>query len=403
MLLVAAFHAMIGNMKTRLFTWSHRLVSQWQWFLRLAILWSIIWVLSPTAPRAPIGVPQIVETTKPMVCVHTRLIDEVYEWKIQRSLQMVREMGASTIVEFFPWAYAEPTQGQYDWASFDRIVRHARNQGLHIIARMGLVPAWARPESDTVRTTLNYLPEESFDEFTNFVALFAARYAGVVDDIIIWNEPNLAFEWGYRQVDPAGYAKLLEAVYALAHAANPNISILAAPLAPTLEPLGSPNGLNDLLYLETLYQSGAASYFDALAMHTYGFTEPPEAPPDIESLNFRRAELLHDIMLRYDNPDKPVFITESGWNDNPRWTKAVRPSLRVAYTVNAFKWAEQNWQWLDKLCVWVLRYPNDTRSYPDNFTLITANFQPKPIYNALQAYAKGQESSDELWLPAPQE
>lgn len=403
MLLVAAFHAMIGNMKTRLFTWSHRLVSQWQWFLRLAILWSIIWVLSPTAPRAPIGVPQIVETTKPMVCVHTRLIDEVYEWKIQRSLQMVREMGASTIVEFFPWAYAEPTQGQYDWASFDRIVRHARNQGLHIIARMGLVPAWARPESDTVRTTLNYLPEESFDEFANFVALFAARYAGVVDDIIIWNEPNLAFEWGYRQVDPAGYAKLLEAVYALAHAANPNVSILAAPLAPTLEPLGSPNGLNDLLYLETLYQSGAASYFDALAMHTYGFTEPPEAPPDIESLNFRRAELLHDIMLRYDNPDKPVFITESGWNDNPRWTKAVRPSLRVAYTVNAFKWAEQNWQWLDKLCVWVLRYPNDTRSYPDNFTLITANFQPKPIYNALQAYAKGQESSDELWLPAPQE
>jgi len=403
MLLVAAFHAMIGNMKTRLFTWSHRLVSQWQWFLRLAILWSIIWVLSPIAPRAPIGVPQIVETTKPMVCVHTRLIDEVYEWKIQRSLQMVREMGASTIVEFFPWAYAEPTQGQYDWASFDRIVRHARSQGLHIIARMGLVPAWARPESDTVRTTLNYLPKESFDEFANFVALFAARYAGVVDDIIIWNEPNLAFEWGYRQVDPAGYAKLLEAVYAPAHVANPNVSILAAPLAPTLEPLGSPNGLNDLLYLETLYQSGAASYFDALAMHTYGFTQPPESPPDIESLNFRRAELLHDIMLRYDNPDKPVFITESGWNDNPRWTKAVRPSLRVAYTVNAFKWAEQNWQWLDKLCVWVLRYPNDTRSYPDNFTLITANFQPKPIYNALQAYAKGQESSDELWLPAPQE
>ncbi|MBZ0283583.1 MAG: beta-galactosidase [Anaerolineae bacterium] len=390
-------------MKMRLFTWLYILISHWRWWLRAVILWGIIWILTPAPPRAPIAILQTVDTTKPMVCVHTRLIDEVYEWKIQRSLQMVREMGASTIVEFFPWAYAEPAQGHYDWASFDRIVRHARNQGLHIIARMGLVPAWARPESETIRTTLNYLPEESFDEFANFVALFAARYADVVDDIIIWNEPNLAFEWGYRQVDPAGYAKLLETVYAPAHAANPNVSVLAAPLAPTLEPLGSPNGLNDLLYLEALYQAGAAPYFDALAMHTYGFTESPESPPGIEALNFRRAELLHDIMMRYDNPDKPVYITESGWNDNSRWTKAVRPSLRIAYTINAFKWAESTWDWLDKLCIWVLRYPNDTRSYPDNFTLITADFQPKPIYNAIQAYAQGRERSNELWLPAPGE
>ncbi len=377
-------------------------ISRWGlWLMRVWIAWAVLVQITPAGPRAPLDAPQTVQTVHPVVCVHTRLIDEVYEWVIQRSLQMVREMGADTIVEFFPWAYAEPAPGQYNWEGFDRIAKHARNQGLHVIARMGFVPAWARPKETERQTTLNYLPDESIDEFARFVAAFAARYAGVMDQIIIWNEPNLSFEWGYQQVDPAGYARLLKAVYAPAHAANPAVMILGAPLAPTLEPSGSPNGLDDLLYLEALYQAGAVPYFDALAMHTYGFTEPPEAPPGPQTLNFRRAELLHNIMLRYDRPDKPVYITETGWNDHPRWTKAVRPSLRVAYTIQAFEWAEQEWSWVDKLCVWAFRYPAATRSYPDNFTLVTPDLQRKPIYSAIQAYARGWERSTDLWLPAP--
>ena len=108
----------------------------WPWAVRVLVAWVILSALAPTPARAPLETPQTVETTKPLVCVHTRLIDEVYEWKIQRSLQLVREMGADTIVEFFPWAYIEPSPGVYDWAQADRIVRHAKNQGIHIIARM---------------------------------------------------------------------------------------------------------------------------------------------------------------------------------------------------------------------------------------------------------------------------
>ncbi len=370
----------------------------WLWLVRISLAWWLLTQLAPAGPRASLGPAQTVATVKPQVCVHTRLIDEVYEWKIQRSLQLVREMGADTIVEFFPWAYVEKYRDEYDWASVDRIVRHAQNHGIQIIARMGFVPEWAREKENT---TLNDLPETSFDDFAEFVAVFAARYAGTIDHIIIWNEPNLAFEWGYRGVDPAGYARLLQAVYAPVHAANPNVVILAAALAPTLEPAGSPYGLNDLLYLEALYEAGAAAYFDALAVHTYGFTEPPEAEPGADLLNFRRAELLHEIMLRYD--DKPVYITETGWNDNPRWTKAVRPAQRIAYTIGAYEWAEQNWDWLEKMCLWAFRYPAPTQSYPDNFTLVTPDFQIKPIYYTVQAYARGWERDDNLWLPAPGE
>jgi len=377
------------------------IAAYWPWIVRVSLLWITLLALTPPGSRAPLEPPQVVETSKPQVCVHTRLIDEVFEWKIQRSLQLVREMGANTIVEFFPWAYIENQENTYNWAQADRIVRHAQNQGIQIIARMGFVPEWAHPEIDDLYSTLNYLPDESFDDFADFVAQFAARYAGTIDHIIIWNEPNLAFEWGYRDVDPAGYVRLLQTVYGPVHAANPDVVILAAPLAPTLEPPGSPHGLNDILFLQALYEEDAGTYFDALAMHTYGFTDSAGAAPDPPTLNFRRAELLREVMERNGDAEKPVFITESGWNDHPRWTKAVRPSTRIANTIDSFNWAEENWPWLNKLCIWALRYPAPTFSYPDNFTLVTPDFQLKSIYYAIQAYARGWERSDTLWLPAP--
>ena len=99
---------------------------------------------------------------------------------------------------------------------------------------------------------------------------------------------------------------------------------------------------------------------------------------------------------------KPVFITESGWNDHPRWIYAVRPSQRSAYTIEAFEFAEDNWDWVEKLCIWVLRFPADANSYPDNFTLVSPDFVKKPIYFALQDYARGWQRSETLWLAPPQ-
>lgn len=369
--------------------------------LALVVVAACLSALRPAPARAPLGPPQTVETSQPQTCVHTRLIDEVEEWKVQRSLAEAREMGATTIVEFFPWAYIEAVQDRYDWASADRIVRQAENQGLRIIARMGLVPAWARPEETLDYTTLNTLPEESYPDFATFVADFAARYAGTIDQIIIWNEPNLAFEWGFEQVDPAGYARLLEAVYAPAHAANPQVQILAAPLAPTLEPAGSAAGLDDLLYLQALYEAGAAPYFDALAMHTYGFTTPPEEEPAPDRLNFRRAELLRQIMIDHGDAAKPVYITETGWNDNARWAYGVLPSLRVQYTIDALTLAAADWPWAESVCLWVLRTPAASFNYPDDFTLLTPDFQRKPIYDAVRAFAHGEPQPEHLWLPPP--
>jgi polysaccharide biosynthesis protein PslG len=371
------------------------------WVLRGSLLLWLFGVLQPPIPRTILGDPQTVNTTQPLMCVHTRLIDEVFEWNIQRSLQMVREMGVDTIVEFFPWAYLEPQAGQYHWEQADRIIRHAQNQGLTVIARMGYVPYWARPGDPP--TTLNELPPESYDEFGRFVAAFAARYTPTVTHVILWNEPNLSFEWGYRPVSPLEYTQLLRVVYPLVKTTTPEVQVLAGALAPTLEPPTSPNGLEDLLYLQGMYQAGAADYFDGLAVHTYGFQQPALAEPDPQKLNFRRVELLRELMLRYDDATKPVYITETGWNDHPRWVNAVRPSLRVQYTLEAYQYAAEHWDWLQELCLWAFRYPRYTYGYPDHFMIVSVGFEPSPLYTTLQAYARGQTHGEALWLPPPVE
>lgn len=357
---------------------------------RLSVLACILVSLAPAPPRVTLGPPQTVITNNPAICVHTRLTDEVEEWKIQRTLELVRDMGAPTIVEYFPWPYVDRGKGRYDWGHFDRIIRHAENQGLRVIARLGLVPAWARPPTEEKVTSLTYLPSDRFEDFAAFVGAFVARYRGRVEDVIIWNEPNLSLEWGGRPPDPEAYAELLRLSYHAAHAANPEVRVLGGALAPTLESSGS--AMSDLNFLERLYAAGGAEWFDALAVHTYGFTAPPDDLPDPDAINFRRVELLRAIMARHGDANTPIVITESGWSDDPRWTNAVRPGQRIAYTLEAFEQVAA-WPWVETLCLWNFRIPADQTNRRDAyFALVSSDFARKPVYEAIQAYARGWES-----------
>ncbi len=345
------------------------------------LLFSLIVVVIQPAPILIVpGPTQVVQTTRPILGVHTRLTDEVEPWKIQRTLQMVREMGASWIVEFFPWAYYHARDGGIAWEHPDQVVDHAAAQGLTVVARLGLTPAWARPPD----TPLNYLDNESYDDLAVFAAAFAERYAGRVTHIIIWNEPNLSYEWGYRKTPPEEYVALLKVVYPAIKTASPKTQVLAGALAPTLEPADSPWAYNDLVYLAGIYEAGGAEFFDGLAVHVYGLTFPPLSEPDESVLNFRRVELMRDVMVAHGDEDTPMYITETGWNDHPRWTMAVKPAQRIQYTLDALEYAESNWPFVEGMALWAFRYPAPTNSYQDYFTLLTPEFVVKPIYEALK-------------------
>lgn len=366
------------------------------WGALLARVIVLLWLLTlirPPQALVTLGEQQTVVTRNDLAGMHTRFIDEAEAWKIQRGLSMIREMGAPWIVEFFPWAYMEPRPGVYDWASADRIINHANRQGLRVIARLGFVPEWARPDPAALPTTTTYLDAARYPDFARFAAAFAAHFRGRVDYLVIWNEPNLSGEWGMRPVDPAGYAEMIKAVYAPIKQANPEVQVLVGALAPTLEPVGSAQGMNDLLYLEALYAALADESlrpYDGWSIHTYGRTAPPEEAPAPDVINFRRAELLHDIIMQHGDGDLPVYITESGWNDDTRWAFGVTPAQRILYTLGAWQYAQAHWSWARCVAVWVFKLPAPARGYRDHFTFITPSLEPLPIYEEVKRALVGE-------------
>lgn len=341
-----------------------------------------VFVVSSSLTAAPSvsGKRSIAQANHPIVGVHTRLTDEVEPWKIRRTMEMVREMGATWVVEYFPWTYIELAKGQYDWAHADLVVDAAHDEGLTLVARIDHVPAWARPPGTSDR----YIDARGIQHYGDFLAAFVRRYRDRVKHYIVWNEQNTTMEWGFRPVDPEGYVELLKVAYRRIKEADPDAIVLPGALAPTLDQ--SPDALDDLIYLQRMYDAGAKAYFDVMNIHAYGLRSPPDDPPAPNRINFARATLIRDVMVRNGDGDKRAFISEAGWNDHPRWTKAVRPSQRVEYTVRAIAMAEAEWPWLIGLCFWTFRLPFPARNYNDYYTFVDAEFRPKPVYEAVRAW-----------------
>jgi polysaccharide biosynthesis protein PslG len=110
---------------------------------------------------------------------------------------------------------------------------------------------------------------------------------------------------------------------------------------------------------------------------------------------------VRELMIRNGDAGKPVYITEAGWNDHPRWTKAVRPAQRAAYTIQAYEKVLRDWPWVEMIAMWAFRYPRPAGTYQDYFTFVDSAFNPKPIYLAVQQYAHGADVQVPGSTPTP--
>lgn len=323
----------------------------------------------------------------PSLGIHTRLTgigDAAY---IGRALDQVRAMGAHWITDLFPWAYAQPrSRYGFDWNGHDLVIRHAERRGLRVIARLDIVPPWARTPGSSDRL----LTADRYVDYAEYVAAFLARYRPYgVRHVVIWNEPNLAFEWGRRAPDPEAYAALLREVYPRARAAAPDCVVVAGALSPG-ESLGGQAEvrLGDLPYTERFFAAGGGAWCDAWAVHSYGARVAHDSAPAATIVNFRRTEIVRDLLERAGAGQLPLLITEGGWNDSPRWSGAVRAADRVRWTIGAYELAQQ-WPWLEACCLWQFATPFRTGTYQDSWNFVAADGTPRAIYEAVRQYAVG--------------
>lgn len=323
---------------------------------------------------------------------------EVEYWKKEKTFEMARDAGIKWIKQQFPWEEIEQSRkGEFfdqtwqkpSWQKFDEIVDLAEQFGLQLIVRVDRSPAWAR-QADAPPEA----PPANFADFGDFLAILAERYKGRISHYQLWNEPNLAHEWG-TPPDPKGYVDLLGIGYQRIKEVDESIKVLTAPLAITLE--RSPRAMVELDYLEEMYQHGAAAYFDIMSANAYGLEFPPSAEPDPNVLNFRRVELLRNIMEQNNDSEKAVWFNEYGWNASPPdmaaekliWRR-VKEEEQAAWTVEGVRYGRSHWPWAGVFCIWYLRQVGDIppTSSEYYFRMVDPEFTPRLVYKEVKDNAE---------------
>ncbi|MHB8627344.1 MAG: O-antigen ligase family protein [Aggregatilineales bacterium] len=275
--------------------------------------------------------------------------------KLNSTLDQIAAVGITWIRQPFLWSDIEAAQGVFDFSKYDPIVAAvAAHPTLKLIAVLNDTPVWARHAGAKGNSTA---PPASPGQFGNFAGQIAAHYAGKIADYQVWDEPNLSAQWGELDPSPADYLAILRAAYPAIHAAVPDVTVIAAALAPTVEQ--GPHNISDLDYLHGLYALGGKSYFDAAAAKPYGFnTGPFDRTVNPNVLNFSRIILLREEMERQRDGAKPIWASDFGWNSLPADWKG-KPSIwgqvdaatQEAYTRQAYQRAAQEWPWLAGLII----------------------------------------------------
>lgn len=326
------------------------------------------------------------------------LTQEVEEWKLKKTLQMAQDAGIGWARQQFPWVEIEPQKGKFvdertqrsTWGKFDHIVELCDSYGIRVISRLDAPPVWARSQPGLGRGPLH---EPS--DFGDFVYAFVSHFKGRIQYIQLWNEPNLWYEWGDNTPDARQYVEMLRIGFQRAKEADPSVFVVSAPLAQTLE--RSPRAVPDLDYLEEMYREGAKEYFDILGANAFGFDRPPDDPASPQALNFARAELLREIMVRNGDAGKPVWLGEYGWNASPEgyppewyiWRR-VNEEQQAEYTARGIQKARAEWDWVGVVNIWYFRQvgliPPDRSEY--YFRLVDVDFTPRLAIHAIKRDAK---------------
>jgi hypothetical protein len=319
-----------------------------------------------------VGIADTRERAVPLA-VHTLRADDAM-------LQHAKQIGAQYIIQVFAWNEIEPTRGEFHWEYTDWLVRAAEYYGLRIVARLDRTPRWA-----TAYPSAYSAPPERIEDFGDFVARVAARYRGRIAGYIIWNEPNLAREWGDLPPDPVAYTRLLQHASARIRAVDPQARILSAGLAPTNE--YTARAMDERDFLRAMYAAGARGAFDLLAAHPYPFGLPPDAPrAEPHALNFRRLHDLYAIM-RSHNDARPIWITEFGYTTEATVeTSAVRVSEgeQARWLAQAYALARAEMPFVEMFGVWNLARGLPREDEKAGYSLLRADGSPKPAYAALQ-------------------
>lgn len=323
-----------------------------------------------------------------------------------RDLRLIREADFGWVKQIFGWRDIEGGgKNHFDWERPDRIIDQVEQHGLNLIVRVDNQPGWAGGGFPGIG------PPDNLQDYADFLYALASRYKGRIRAYQVWNEPNLAREWGEKPPNPAEYTEMLRIAYEAIKRADPDAMVISAGMAPTSR--WDDVAMPDVEFIKGMYEAGAKPYFDVLGVHGAGFKVPPETDPAVVAKDpvlynndpspevrrriycFRRIEDLRQVMVDYGDADKQVALLEFGWTsderpDSPYHWHAVTEQEKADYFVRAYQYAKNNWSpWIGVMSLIYMPYPEWAK---DDEKYWWAIIDPKyPEQRLRPAYAQLQE------------
>jgi len=259
---------------------------------------------------------------------------------MDRAAQLAQAAGVKWTREEFSWARMEPKRGEFDFSSYDVVVDTARRHGISVYGLLAYWTDWTKPYT-----------EEGIEDFCRWARATVHHFKDRVKHWEIYNEPNIFFWEGPKEMYPV----LVKKCYSAIKREDPEAQVLAV----------STSGI-DRKFIGRVLEAGAP--FDVLTVHPYR--------PRLADAGFMRE--LQDTAKLVE--DRPVWITEMGWSTQIGGTDERNQAQLLArtYLCAVASGACQNVSWYD------FRNDGGDPFYnEENFGVLSQDFIPKPAYRAL--------------------
>jgi hypothetical protein len=227
------------------------------------------------------------------------------------------ELGAGWTRILLAWHHIQSNNPQEYWG-FGRVFREPVlesevNRGLRVAGVLQYTPTWAATDPShghrAVPRNLFLAYDDKDNYFGQFVYQSALRYAGRIDEWIIWNEPEFrrdepgtgeSYTWLGTEEE---FAQLLKVGYLAVKRANPNARVSFPATSYWPDALMQRPQYYDRL-LDILSRDGDAPshnfYHDAVSINLY------RNPDDI----YRMHAVFKEIQARH-GIDRPIWLTET--------------------------------------------------------------------------------------------
>lgn len=235
------------------------------------------------------------------VCAH---LTRGGEFQTQtEELRLMKEAGIAWARSDFDWSGLQRAQdGAWNFTSLDTVISNAEAAGVQMLPILGYSTSFATPA------------HKHLDLWGHYVRAIAEHYRTRLPVWEIWNEENINGFW--KDANPDDYLPLLKKSYETIKSVDPKLTVAVGGFA------GVPTN-----FIDRLYQAGGAPYFDVMNVHPYG------QPSEPESYLEERLTGLKEIMAKYGDSAKPVWITEIGWPTQKQRVAApglIKAGLKIA-------------------------------------------------------------------------